>query len=119
MFSITKSIEAMKLSFKKKIIIGINIIGVICLGYYALPYLMHDTTIGNSEAMLPMREYEASGFVLTLGLLPLVLANLLAFLLIKCQNKWVRLLWFLPSLVCFLIVAHFWITEIGDALQKL
>lgn len=62
MFSIMMSIEAMKLSFKKKIIIGINIIGVICLGYYALPYLMHDTTIGNSEAMLPMREYEASGF---------------------------------------------------------
>ena len=119
MFSIMMSIEAMKLSFKKKIIIGINIIGVICLGYYALPYLMHDTTIGNSEAMLPMREYEASGFVLTLGLLPLVIANLLAFSLIICQNKWVRFLWLLPSLVCFLIVAHFWITAISDALQKL
>ena len=98
MFSIMMSIEAMKLSFKKKIIIGINIIGVICLGYYALPYLMHDTTI---------------------GLLPLVIANLLAFSLIKCQNKWVRFLWLLPSLVCFLIVAHFWITAISDALQKL
>ena len=34
------------------IIIAINIIGIICLIYFAIPYLMHDITITNPESML-------------------------------------------------------------------
>lgn len=36
------------------IIAALNVIGVICLIYYAVPYIMHDTSIPNPDAMLPM-----------------------------------------------------------------
>ena len=72
------------------LIIAINIIGVICLIYFSVPYLTHDVTIANPDSMLP--------------------ANVLSFL--KVKHRLMRFLFFIPSLICFVIVAGYWITSL-------
>lgn len=88
----------------KKIIIIINIIGVLCLIYFAIPYLRHDMSIPNPNAMLASYSWDTSGFILTIGLIPLLIANFIAYKKINIKFK---LLFFLPSLICLLIVGHY------------
>jgi len=40
------------------LIIVMNVSGVICLIYFAIPYLTHDTTIINPNAMLPAEAWD-------------------------------------------------------------
>ena len=98
------------------IIGGLNVLGIICLLYYAVPYILHDTAILNPDAMLPMQKWEASGFTLTMGLIPLAIANLLAFLYVgkeKIKNT-IRLCFFVPALVCLILVIAFWTGDQRD-----
>lgn len=85
----------------------LNILGVICLIYYAIPYLSHDVTIPNPDAMLPAQAWDMSGFSLTIGLIPLAIANALAFIFIKVRKVYLRLLFFLPSVICLFIVLSY------------
>ena len=62
------------------IVIFFNIVGIMCLIYYAVPFILHDTSIPNPDAMLPMQRWEGAGITLTLGTIPLFVANLIAFL---------------------------------------
>ena len=85
-------------------IIILNVIGIICLIYYMIPYLRHDTSIPNPNSMIVSYSWDACGFILTLGLIPLIIANTLAFIFIKTK---LRILYFIPSLVCLIIVIHY------------
>lgn len=89
--------------FKISIIV-LNIIGIICLIYYMIPYIRHDMSIPNPNSMIVSYSWDACGFILTLGLIPLLIANTLAFIFIKTK---LRILYFIPSLVCLIIVAHY------------
>ena len=90
----------------------INIIGIICLIYFAIPYVTHDTTITNPDAMIPFEEWDRAGVILTLGFIPLLIANIFNFIFVKLKQKYVRVLFFVPSVICFLIVISYWITSL-------
>ena len=60
-------------------IIALNIVGVICLIYFAIPYFTHNVTVTNPDAMLPMEAWDIAGMALTIGFVPLLIANLLCF----------------------------------------
>ncbi len=92
------------------LIIAINVIGVICLIYFAVPYFAHSVTIADPNAMLPAEARDSAGMVLTFGFIPLLIANVLSFIFIKAKQKLVRLLFFIPSVICFMIVVCYWTT---------
>lgn len=60
------------------IILIINIIGILCLIYFAIPYLTHNTTVYHPDAMLPAEAWDSAGMTLTVGFIPLLVANILA-----------------------------------------
>jgi len=95
------------------LIIVINIIGIICLIYFAIPYLTRDTTIAHPNAMLPAEAWDSAGITLTFGFIPLLVANVLAFIFVKTKQKFARLLFFIPSVICMIIVISYWITSLA------
>ena len=92
------------------LIIVINIIGVICLIYFAIPYFSHNTTIPYPDAMLSAESWDRAGIILTFGFIPLLVVNILSFIFIKAKQKFVRFLFFVPSMICLIIVISYWIT---------
>jgi hypothetical protein len=91
------------------IIAALNVIGVICLIYYAVPYIMHDTSIPNPDAMLPMYRWEGAGITLLVGTIPLIVANLLAFIFVWKEKIKLpaRLLFFLPGIICISLATSY------------
>ena len=94
-------------------LLAVNIFGIICLLYFAIPYITHDITIANPNAMLPAEAWDSAGMTLTFGLIPLLTANILAFLYIRIKPKYVRFLFFVPSVICFLLVGNYWLTSLA------
>ena len=96
------------------IIIILNLVGILCLVYYAIPYLTHNVTITNPDAMLPMQRWEAGGMALTIGLVPLAVVNVLAMIFVgKEKIKMpLRTLFLIPCVLCLGIVAHYWISDL-------
>lgn len=95
-------------------IVIVNIIGLLCLIYFAIPYLTHDTFIYNPDAMLPTEAWDSAGMTLTIGFVPLLIANIFSFKYVlkdKIKNS-LRLLFFIPSLICFGLVVSYWITSL-------
>jgi hypothetical protein len=90
------------------IIFVVNVLGSICLIYYAIPYMMHDVTVAKPDAMLALEAWDAAGMALTIGLLPLVVANMAAYFQIKKKAKYAGLLCFLPGIFCIILVASYW-----------
>ena len=97
----------------KLCIIFINLVGVICLIYFSIPYLTHDITIAHPDAMLPMQAWERAGMILTFGFIPILAANVLSFLFIKIKQKYVRFLFFIPSATCLFIAGSYWIESLS------
>ena len=97
----------------------LNISGVLCLLYCLSRYLIKPHYVPNPDAMIPMQNWEGAGFLMTLGLPLLAIANTLAFLfpVITNQEKkekksWTaRLFLFLPTAICLCFVVHFWCTS--------
>lgn len=92
------------------LIILINGIGIICFIYFAVPYLVHDTTIADPNAMLPAEAWDSAGMTLTFGFIPLFAANVLSFLFVRTKHKYGRFLFFAPSAICFIMAVSYWIT---------
>lgn len=91
----------------KVTILVVYIIGIICLVYFAIPFLRHDMSIANRNAMISTYSWDTCGFILTLGLIPLLIINILAFKKIDIKNKRLKLLFFIPSLLCLLLVISY------------
>ena len=85
------------------LILIINIIGFLCLVYFAIPYLTHNTTVYYPDAMLPAEAWDSAGMTLTVGFIPLLIANIFAFMCAAKENIKIplRLLCFFPSLIVF------------------
>ena len=73
------------------LIIALNIVGVVCLIYFAIPYFTHDVTIKNPDAMLPAEAWDNAGMELTFGLIPLLIANILCVLSIAFVAVWLNI----------------------------
>ena len=96
------------------IILIINIIGVVCLLYFAIPYLTHNTTVSHPDAMLPAEAWDNAGMTLTVGFIPLLIANILAFIFVAKENikMPLRILYFIPSVICICLVISYWKTAL-------
>jgi len=94
------------------LVVILNVFACICLIWYAIPYLTHDTFVANPEAMLPMERWDGAGMALTIGLLPMIAANTLGCLCIVRKKTILRALFFLPSAAEFAIVVHYWVTSL-------
>lgn len=77
--------------------------------YFAIPYFTHNVTITNPDAMLPAEAWDSAGMVLTFGFIPLLGANILCSVVVKTKQKFVSFLYFIPSVVCLIIVLSYWI----------
>ena len=93
------------------IILIINIIGFLCLIYFAIPYLTHNTTVYYPDSMLPTEAWDRAGLTLTVGFIPLLIANILAFIYVVKESIKLplRLLYFIPSLICICLVISYWV----------
>ena len=97
-----------KNNLKLKIfIIIINIIGIVCLIYFMIPYLRHDMSISNPNAMLSSYTWDTCGFILTIGFIPLLIVNIIMYKLLDLKTKQLKILFFLPSIICLIIVGHY------------
>ena len=92
-------------------IVIINIIGIICLIYYATLDISHSTYVVNPDAMLPMENWERAGMILTIGVIPMLIANTVGSLSVKKRNIIIRLLFFIPSIAEVFLVLHHWKIE--------
>lgn len=91
-----------------KIFVAIlNIIGVACLIYFSIPLIRHDAIIANPNAMLASYSWDSCGFILTLGLIPLVIANTMAFMFLDLKKKVLKVLFYIPSLICLVLVSGY------------
>ena len=94
-------------------LILLNLCGIFCLVWFAVPFLTHDTLVPNPDAMLPMERWDGAGMILTLGLFPMGLANTLAFLFVAPDKpRRLRLLFFLPVLAELALVCSYWIVSL-------
>ena len=92
-------------------ILIVNMIGLLCLIYYAIPYLTHNTTVYHPDAMLPLEAWDRAGMALTVGSIPLLIANVCAFMYVAKERIKVplRLLYFIPGLLCICLAVSYWI----------
>lgn len=93
------------ITFVKIFIVLLNIVGIVCLIYFAIPFVIHDMSIPNLNTMLIGYSFDTCGFILTLGLMPLIAINIMAYIFIDLKNKFLKVLFFLPSLVCLVLVS--------------
>lgn len=94
------------------VILIINVLGSICLFYFAFVYLTHSTVIQNPNAMLPAQMWDLAGMILTFGTIPLCIANYFGFRSVKAERSGLKFLSFLPSAICIAVAAHYWITSL-------
>lgn len=91
-------------------ILLLNLAGLVCLVWFALPYLAHDTAVPYPDAMLPAERWDTAGMALTFGLLPLFGANWLGFRFVPVEKKALRWLFFAPGAICAALAVSYWIT---------
>lgn len=94
------------------LMIAVNMIGAACLVYFAVPYLTHNTGIAVPDAMLPVEAWDRAGMILTFGFIPLFIANILGFLFAGAERKYIKFLFFIPSVLCLMIVISYWVTSL-------
>ena len=63
------------------LLIVLNIIGIVLLVHFAIPYITYNTKIVDPNAMIPFEEWDMAGMILTLGFVPLLAINILSFIL--------------------------------------
>ena len=91
--------------------LAVNILALILLIIIGFPYLAHDTTITNPDAMLPMEKWDSAGMLMTFAFFPILFADTLAFVLSleMTKNIYLRLCHFIPALACLIMVLTYWI----------
>ncbi len=86
------------------LLIILNICACLCLIYFGCLFVSGSTIVDYPEAMLPMERWDRGGWALTIGTVPLIIANVLGYFFIQLGNKKSRLLIFVPSIVCIGLV---------------
>ena len=89
----------------KMFVVILNVIGIACLVYFTIPFIIHDSSVVNHNTRLASYSWDSCGFILTLGLIPLIIANTMAFIFFDLRKKSLKGLFFIPSLVCLILVS--------------
>ena len=90
------------------LLILLNAVGCLYLVYCGYLFLSGSTVVDASDAMLPMERWERGGWLLTIGTIPLIIANVLGYEFIQYGSKKYRRFIFIPSVICIILVACFW-----------
>jgi hypothetical protein len=101
-------------------VILLNLLALGCLIWFAVMYLSHDSYVPNPDAMLPMAKWEGGGMALTLGLVPMLIANTLGYRYILREDKplWQRLLPYLMGLFELVLVISYWAPAIIETVTE-
>ena len=94
------------------LLVLLNAIGCLCLAYSSYLFLSGSTIVDAPDAMLPMERWERGGWLLTIGMIPLIITIIFGYGYIQFGNKKNRLLIFIPSVICIILVACFWVKGI-------
>ena len=91
--------------------LAVNILALILLFIIGFPYLAHDTTVTNPDAMLPMEKWDSAGMLMTFAFFPILFADALGFVFSgeMTEKIYLRLLHFIPALACLIMVLTYWI----------
>ena len=91
--------------------LAVNIFALILLFIIGFPYLAHDTTVTNPDAMLPMEKWDSAGMLMTFAFFPILFADALGFVFSRemTEKIYLRLLHFIPALACLIMVLTYWI----------
>ena len=95
------------------LLIIMNVCACVCLAYFGYIFVSGSTIVDNPEAMLPMERWDLGGWALTIGTVPLIIANVLGYFFIQLGNKKSRLIIFIPSIICIGLVACYWIKSLA------
>lgn len=87
------------------LILMLNISGFAVLLYFAIPFIFNVSSLNNYS-------YNTCGFIVLLGFIPLLIVNTLGYLFVECNKKIVRLLFYIPSLICLIISCLYLTTSI-------
>lgn len=81
----------------------LNIVGIILLLLFAIPYIFHIRNLFDYS-------WETCGFILILGFLPLLFVNIMAYIFIDVKKKFLKLFFFIPSIICLILTVHYLFT---------
>ena len=90
----------------------LNIVGIILLLLFAIPYIFHISSLNDYS-------WETCGFILILGFIPLLITNIMAYIFIDVKKKILKLLFFIPSIICLILIGHYLFTSNVKEEQKL
>lgn len=93
------SMKQKNYKFINLFIILLNFIGLAILLYFAIPYIFHVNTLNGYS-------YNTCGFILILGFIPILIVNIMGFIFVD-KKKILKLLFFLPSLICLILIVHY------------
>ena len=97
--------------FVNVFIVILNIISLALLLYFAIPYIFHIRSLNAYS-------WETCGFILVLGFVPLLIVNVMSYVFIDIKKNVLKLIFFLPSLVCLLLIGHYLFTSNVRELEK-
>ena len=87
--------------------IALNVCAVFCLIYFGFLFVSGSTAVDYPDAMLPLERWDRGGWALTIGTIPLIIANTLGYFFIQLGSRRSRSLIFVPSVVCIVLVAWY------------
>lgn len=90
----------------------LNIVGIILLLLFAIPYIFHIRSLFDYS-------WKTCGFILILGFIPLLIINIMAYIFIDVKKKFVKFLFFIPSIICLILIGHYLFTSNVKEEQKL
>ena len=88
-------------------LVFLNVCACLCLIYFGYLYISGSTVVDAPDAMIPMERWDRGGAALTIGTIPLIIANSLGYAFIQLGNKKSRLIVFIPSIVCIGLVVSY------------
>jgi len=94
------------------LLIVLNVCACLCLVYFGWLFVSGSTVVDYPDAMLPVERWDRGGWALTMGTVPLLIANGLGYFFIRLGNRKSRLLIFIPSIICIALVACYWIKSL-------
>ena len=97
------------LSKIQKLALFIYTVGVICVIYLLFRGFVGSDNVSNSQAMLPVTEFEASSILLGIGFIPMFISSLFVIRLFDVKKHLKRLFIFIPCLITailFIIVVR-------------
>ena len=93
----------------RSFIIALYIFGILCLLYFAIPYILHNINIFDITGAFSSNDWLGFGYALIILIIPLLIINLLTYIFVDLKNKKMKLLFFIPTVICLLCVAHYFL----------